>query len=232
MDAPFFSGVLSYHDNAGRTCVIEVKMKVKPTTQRGKVLLEVGPRDSSLLSEESLLHVQKILVPVDFSEASHKALRYAFAFAKQFRAEVVILHVTEIPVGTAEAGIIIAEGLIEGIQREAKDRLSGLMADARQQKVAADTLTRTGTPYHEIVAAAKEEEVDLVILSTRGRTGLRHLFLGSTAERVVRYAPCPVLVIREKERELIAEEPLEPERSEKRTRKTFREPLAVAPLPP
>src|SRR5688572_25389927 len=101
-------------------------MRVKPTRNRGKVLLEVGARDLSMLAEESPLRVQKILVPIDFSDASYKALRYAFAFAKQFHAEVLMLHVTELPTATAEGGIMISEGLIEDMQREANERLSGL----------------------------------------------------------------------------------------------------------
>ena len=206
-------------------------MKIKPVKDRGKVLVEVGPRDSALLGEESLLQMKSVLVPIDFSDTSLKGLQYAIAFARQFHAKVLILHVTEIPMGTAEGGIAISEGLIQEMQREAQERLSGLMVQARQRNVSARTLTRTGIPYHEIVEAAKEEQADLVIISTRGRTGLRRLVLGSTAERVARYAPCPVLVVREKERELISEGPLEQVRSVPRSKRRWRGHM-LPPIPP
>ena len=69
------------------------------------------------------------------------------------------------------------------------------------------TLVRTGSPADEIVDAAKEMGVDLIILSTHGRTGLKHLLLGSMTENVVRRAPCPVLVVREREREFVSTRP-------------------------
>jgi universal stress protein A len=205
-------------------------MRIKPTKNRGKVLMEVGARDLPLLSEDSQLRVQKILAPLDFSESSYKGLRYAFAFAKQFHAEVLVLHVSEIPMWPTEGGIAISEGLIEDMQRESKERMSGVISEARRRKLPARTLARTGAPYHEIVEAAREEEVDLVVLSTHGRTGFKRLLLGSTAERVVRYAPCPVVVVRDKERELIGEQPQEPTRL-RRERRT-RAPMPMATLPP
>jgi nucleotide-binding universal stress UspA family protein len=68
-------------------------------------------------------------------------------------------------------------------------------------------IVRIGNPYHEIVVAAKEMNMDLIILSTHGRTGLKYVFMGSTAEHVVRYAPCPVLVVREHEHEFVSNKP-------------------------
>jgi nucleotide-binding universal stress UspA family protein len=71
------------------------------------------------------------------------------------------------------------------------------------QSLVRNTLIRDGTPHHEITEAARELGADLIIIATNGRTGLTHVLLGSTAERVVRHAPCPVLVVREKEQEFI-----------------------------
>lgn len=74
---------------------------------------------------------------------------------------------------------------------------------ARQGDVPVRTATRTGRAYDEIAAAARDENADLIVISTHGYTGLKHVLLGSTTERVVRHAPCPVLVIRQHEREFI-----------------------------
>jgi nucleotide-binding universal stress UspA family protein len=67
-----------------------------------------------------------------------------------------------------------------------------------------ETSQRLGTPYEEIVKVAKEREVDLIVIATYGYTGLKHFLLGSTAERVVRIAPCPVLVVRQEERDFVS----------------------------
>ena len=74
--------------------------------------------------------------------------------------------------------------------------------------VSSETALRQGSPYVEIIKAAKELGIDLIILATHGRTGLAHVFLGSTAERVVRHAGCPVLVVRESERDFVPTKPV------------------------
>src|SRR6185295_13967182 len=78
------------------------------------------------------------------------------------------------------------------------------MAERTSKKVPADSTLREGSSYHEIVTAAKELDVDMIIISTHGTRGLTHFFMGSTAERVVQHAPCPVLVVREREHEFIS----------------------------
>ena len=81
------------------------------------------------------------------------------------------------------------------------------LAELRRQEIdpgiAADALVRIGKPYAEIIHTANEWDIDLIIIATHGYEGLKHVFLGSTAERVVRHAPCPVLVVRQQEHELV-----------------------------
>ena len=204
-------------------------MRVKPIKPRGTILLEVGSKDLALLSEESEFHLQSVLVPTDFSQSSDEALRYALAFAKQFHAEVMLLHVTEVPPGTAEGGIAITPGMIEEMNRRAAERLSALSSGVQPRGVPIRTLVRTGAPYHEIVEAARDEDADMIILSTHGRTGLKRLFLGSTAERVVRHAPCPVIVLREKRRR--TDDDMSEQASSKRDKRRA-PPVPLAALPP
>jgi universal stress protein A len=71
------------------------------------------------------------------------------------------------------------------------------------KSITSEELVHIGRPYEEIITVAKEHKADLIIIATHGRSGLKHAFLGSTAERVVRHAPCPVLVVREREREFV-----------------------------
>jgi universal stress protein A len=151
----------------------------------------------------SLLKLKRILVPTDFSEPSLKALRYAVALARQFGATIFLVHVLErIPFIAGDQSVVITIPEEESIQ-VAKKRLLSLAADEIEEVVPVSTVVRTGKPFAELVTLAKELQIDLIIVATHGYTGLRHILLGSTAERLVRHAACPVLVVREQEHEFV-----------------------------
>ena len=145
-----------------------------------------------------VVQFEKVLVPVDFSENSHASLRYAVGFARQYNSRLILLHVVEpmaYPVTDGLTGFTTVP--VETNQDAAENQLR----EWKQQKVPpgleSETALRTGPAYHEITEAARELGVDLIIISTHGYTGLKHVLLGSTAERVVRHAPCPVLTVRQ-----------------------------------
>jgi len=148
----------------------------------------------------AVFQLKKILVPVDFSNCSKKALQYAIPFARQFGAELTLLHVLEPAVA-----LPTADGLATVITESTADVQSGLdeLRGAVGGDIPASTLVRAGSPHMEIIAAAAALDIDMIILSTHGRTGLSHVLLGGTAEKVVRRAGCPVLVVREHEHEFI-----------------------------
>ena len=151
-----------------------------------------------------ILHLKKILVPIDFSPMSKKAFQYAVRFAEQFGCEIVLLHVVE-PV-TAIAGTPLAVDIFVQPEEDtaaAKTELARLAASARNRTNSFTSAVRTGHAPNEITKAAKDLDVDLILIATHGYTSWRHLCIGSTAERVVRTAPCPVLVVREKEHEFV-----------------------------
>lgn len=137
-----------------------------------------------------------ILVPVDFSEPAREALEYAVAFASQFRARLVVLHVVEIPYVGSGLGEIELPPVDTEIRGSVTDHLAKVVAEHVGDRLPAETLTRSGQPWYEITEAARECDVDLIIIGTHGYTGLKHVLMGSTAERVVRHATCPVLVVR------------------------------------
>ncbi len=178
-------------------------MKVKPTNDGG-VVVELAAKEAGLPGKNpSPFCIQKILVPVDFSECSRKALRYAIPFAKQFGASLTLLYVTQINYAVGEFGMIDAP-LMEGQVREAAEKtMDKLLREEIGDVVPATKQTRIGRPASEIAAAAKELDADLIIISTHGHTGLKHVFLGSVTENVTRVAPCPVLVVREEEHEFL-----------------------------
>jgi nucleotide-binding universal stress UspA family protein len=146
--------------------------------------------------------VRRILVPVDFSEPSAKALQYAASFARQFDAKISVIHACPVPYYPAEFGgfptvMPVDEPPTKAIQhRLEEDFRRAIPAEMRGR-----TLLRSGAAFDEICKAAKSLKADLIIIATHGHTGLKHALLGSTAERVVRHAPCPVLVVRTAERD-------------------------------
>jgi len=151
------------------------------------------------------VHLQRILVPVDFSPLSKKALLYATRLARQFGAEINILHVVEPEVPPAFDGYMIAAPAVSnGAAAKRAGQLKGRVSVVRKAGIArVSATTRFGLAAFEIVEAAKEFDVDMIVIATHGYTGWKHFAIGSTAERVVRAAPCPVLVVREKEHEFV-----------------------------
>ena len=151
------------------------------------------------------LNLKKILVPIDFSEDSKKALKYALRFAEQFGASITLLNVVEPITYPTDSGFVPAEmqTMAATMQAEAKTSLNALAKQVIKPPLTGEALVRTGSPYLEISSLARKRDIDLIIIGTHGYTGLKHLFLGSTAERVVRHAPCPVLTVRQKEHEFI-----------------------------
>jgi len=184
-------------------------MKVKRAKHPGEIVLEVNRRDERLLTAAARapFRLKRILVPIDFSDCSKKALQYAIPLAKQHEAALTLLYVVPTNYPGGEYGAI-DYAAIEGAMRvSAKQGLSKLVEDEVREEIPADQLVREGSPAGEILNAARSMPADLIVLSTHGRTGLKHALLGSVAEDVVRRAPCPVLVVREQEHEFIATTP-------------------------
>ena len=155
-------------------------------------------------STPPLLSIKKILVPVDFSSLSKKAFKYALRLAQQFKTEMALIHVLEPAVPPTFDGLPIEPPPPEEGSPVAEKNLRTLISSARTAGVPkVKSVFRRGLASHEIVEAAKDLDVDLIVIATHGYTGWKHFCIGSTAERVVRAAPCPVLVVREKEHEFI-----------------------------
>ena len=150
------------------------------------------------------LHVQKILVPIDFSTPCNKAFKYAVGFARQFGSHIVMIHVVE-PAAAVDKELLAGEGTPR-TQSEtvlAEEKMQALADASRDGRLKITSGIRGGVATHEIVKAAEELDVDLIIMATHGLRAWKHFGLGSTADRVARAAPCPVLVVREREREFV-----------------------------
>ena len=141
---------------------------------------------------------KKILVPVDFSPCSERAVQYALAFAGEFNARLILLHVVEAFPIDYLIGFESSRHSNDWLIEQSRKRLKQLARKLAATGVITDEpIVNFGKPFQEIVRVAKERGVDLIIIATHGYTGLKHIQLGSTTERVVRHAPCPVLVVRE-----------------------------------
>ena len=154
-----------------------------------------------------MIRLQRILVPTDFSESARHALTYGLSFAREYKAELLLLHVVEIvPVGYA-SDLFPAPmaAVFQEVSAYARAELAQLAAAARERGVTTRELVVQGKPSAEIVKVARIENVDVIVLGTHGKGVLDKALFGSTTERVVRRAPCPVLTCRLKEHEFIDE---------------------------
>ena len=142
------------------------------------------------------LHIRSILVPVDFSDPSQAALRHAAEIAEKFGATLVLLHVVE-PVGTPDFAYNPLMLDDDKVAARARAELHKLTAtNGIDSKLIEKVVVRNGPAFHEITRAAESLKVDLIVIATHGYKGLKHVLLGSTTERVVRHASCPVWVVR------------------------------------
>lgn len=141
-----------------------------------------------------IVELRSILVPVDFSEASANSLAFAVSLAEHFGAKITLLHVSQAQFYATEFGH--TPGAETSIGEGCRGRLRAFATGKVEPELLEETLVRGGVPFDEITKAAKERGMDLIVVSTRGQTGLKHVLMGSTAERVVQHSPCPVLVIR------------------------------------
>ena len=142
--------------------------------------------------------VKRILCPVDFSAESIAAARCAGTVAQKFGAELVLFHAVEplpYPVEFGPLPALVADAE-PSLLKQTRDQLESVQRSNLAQVAGVRCISELGIPEHAICEVAKREGADLIVLSTHGRSGLSHLLLGSVAERVLRFAPCPVLTVK------------------------------------
>lgn len=145
-----------------------------------------------------MIKLDQILHATDFSEPSKIALEYARTLASRFDSHLHVVHVHQSVAAAAmmSPGGVIPPHVEEDDRRQAEEMLTGTEVG---EYVPSERVSRSlllGTPFAEIIRFAREHDVDLIVLGTHGRSGLKHLIMGSVAEKVVREAPCPVLTVR------------------------------------
>ncbi len=144
------------------------------------------------------MKIEKILFPTDFSKGSDNALLYAIDLTKQYNATLFIIHIIYDVIQTTGWDVphLPLEQLDKDLTASSEQKLDEFAEETVRDLDKVEKRTITGVPYQEIVQFAEDEKIDLIVIGTHGRTGLDRVFFGSTAERVVRMAPCPVLSVR------------------------------------
>ena len=182
------------------------KSTPKRKQQKRKSSARVTRVKKSKLSVQEI-GLKKILVPVDFSDNSKKALRYAIPFAQQFNASLILVYIVEPTIYPSDFGFgqVGFPDVEKELHEKAIGEMSSLIESLVPTTVKTQTMVGSGIPFVEITQYAKVEEVDIIIVATHGRTGVEHILFGSTAEKIIRKAPCPVLVVRSEEHDFIDE---------------------------
>ncbi len=152
--------------------------------------------------------IERILVPIDFSDMTGRVLDYAGFLAREFDAVLEILYILHVPHFT-EASTwlepVISPSIEQDVTRQLEDtvdkKMEGLAASCRDKGFSVEAKIRNGVPFSEILAEAEEANADMIVMGSQGRTGISHFLVGSVAERVMRRAHCSVLVVKPGPRE-------------------------------
>jgi nucleotide-binding universal stress UspA family protein len=156
-----------------------------------------------------MILLNNVLVAVDFGETSRSALTYGVNLSRAFGGRLHVIHVADVIPTSASQFYPEGPGDPEGKARElAAHQLQAVLAAAGVAPNTASTVRVSSSPAAEVCGHAKDIHADLIIVGTHGRSGVSRLLMGSVAERVVRSAPCPVLVVRPNEHEFVVPEPV------------------------
>lgn len=143
---------------------------------------------------------KRILVPLDGSVLAEKALPYATALAHKFGSELVLMRVVDLPFQATEVDEVVEQWMKEAMQasyREARAYLDARMSELQQQNLYVHSLLREESPAEDILLAAHDEQIDLIVMSSHGKGGAAPWTSGSVADKVMQHSPCPVLLVRQ-----------------------------------
>jgi universal stress protein A len=178
-------------------------MKIKLSSDQAPGVLPSSEQILDAPGSDRSIAYHLFLVPIDFSDHLKKTIQHATHLAALTGASIHLLHVFQIPEYPAAfyQGLYLeheaVKNYVETAKRETLAQLSLVAEQIHSKGLEAESILRTGNPYEEIVNAAKQIGVDLIVIGSHGYTGLSRLLLGSTADRVLQYAPCPVLVVKD-----------------------------------
>jgi nucleotide-binding universal stress UspA family protein len=143
------------------------------------------------------IEVRRILVPLDFSEHAKRVIEWATHLAAEHGSKVILLHAYHLPVEFQQLeGAYLPQDFWANVKSEAQQTLSVYANEIARAGIEVEAVVREGYPATVIEEEAERQQADLIVIGTRGLSGLKHLLLGSIAKRVVQSAPCPVLTVK------------------------------------
>jgi nucleotide-binding universal stress UspA family protein len=145
------------------------------------------------------IDIRRILVPIDFSEHAETVIELACHLASEHASQLVLLHVYHLPVEFQQLeGAYLPPDFWANVKSEAEQTLARYVEEIKQRGHSVEAVVREGYPATVIIDEAETRRADLIVIGTHGLSGLKHLLLGSIAERVVQKAPCPVLAVKKR----------------------------------
>ena len=144
-----------------------------------------------------MINLKNILCPVDHSDCSKEALKYAVSFAMKDNSKLYLLHVIDIRAFDESIDTMTPQIPDNETLKQLKTKLLDCIPEEIRDDMDVEALVVQGIPFAEIISTAREKEIDMIVIGSHGRTGIAHMMLGSVSEKVVRKAPCPVLIVRQ-----------------------------------
>ncbi|MBO1224201.1 MAG: universal stress protein [Candidatus Scalindua sediminis] len=150
-----------------------------------------------------MISLKKILCPIDHSDCSKEALKYAVTFAMKDEAKLYLLHVIDIRSFDESLDTMTRQMPDDETMKQLKTKLFECVPEEIRNDMQVEALVVQGIPFAEIISIAKKNKVDMIVMGTHGRTGLAHIMIGSVSEKVVRKAHCPVLTVRQSDHKFV-----------------------------
>jgi nucleotide-binding universal stress UspA family protein len=141
-------------------------------------------------------NIQKILIPTDGSDYSMRAAEYGISIAKMLDAQIMVVYVIDDVVLDQISKVTEHEDVERELKQDGQRHINYVLGLAEKESVKATSLLAKGRPFDQIVHLAKEQNMDLIVMGTYGLRGAERILIGSVAERVIEYSPCPVLVVK------------------------------------
>ncbi len=150
-----------------------------------------------------MISLKKILCPIDHSDCSKEALKYAVSFAMKDEAKLYLLHIIDIRSFNESLDAMSKQIPDEETLEQLRIKLLDCIPEEIREDMNVEAIVVQGIPFAEIISTAREKEIDMIVIGSHGRTGIAHMMLGSVSEKVVRKAPCPVLTVRQPGHEFV-----------------------------
>ena len=150
-----------------------------------------------------MISLKKILCPIDHSDCSKEALKYAVSFAMRDEAKLYLLHIIDIRSFNESLNAMPTQIPDNETLEQLRIKLLDCIPEEIRDDMDVEAIVIQGIPFVEIISTSREKEIDMIVMGSHGRTGISHMMLGSVSEKVVRKAPCPVLIVRQPDQKFV-----------------------------